>query len=47
MVSNLNIPKYEDLSVNLENINGPFEKRREKYKNNHGISVILPQQFGK
>ena len=47
MVSNLNIPQYEDLSVTLENINGPLEKRREKYKNHHSISVILPQQCGK
>ena len=43
IVSILNIPQYEDPSVNLKNIIDPLEKN----KNHPSILVILQQQFGK
>ena len=47
IVSNLNIPQYEDPSVNLQNINDPIEKIRKKHKNHLSILAILQQLFGK
>ena len=45
IVSNLNIPQYEDPSTNLENIVDPLEEIREKYKNHPSILAILNQNF--
>ena len=45
IVSNLNIPLYEDPSVNLVNIDDPPEEIAEKYKNYPRVLEILQQQF--
>ena len=47
IVSDFNIPQYEDPSVNLQNNNDLLEKVREKYKNHPSTLAILQEQFGK
>lgn len=46
ILSSLNILRYEDLSVNLENINDPLKIIREKYKSHSSVLAIPQQQFG-
>ena len=45
VVSNLNIPQYEDPSINLDGIDDPLEIIREKYKNHPSILAIQDKQF--
>ena len=45
VVSNLNIPQYEDPSISLDGINDPLEMIREKYKNHPSILAIREKQF--
>lgn len=45
VVSNLNIPKYENPSTNLENNSDLLEKIIKKYKKYPSILAILQQQF--
>ena len=47
VVSNLNIPQYEDQNVNLDNIDDPLEIIKEKYKNHPSIVAILDNKFDK
>ena len=47
IVSNLNIPHYEDQNVNLENIDDPLQVIKEKYKNHPSIVAILDKKFDK
>ena len=47
IVSNLNIPQYEDQNVNLDNIDDPLEIIKEKYKNHPSIVAILDKKFDK
>ena len=47
IVSNLNVPQYEDQNVNLDNIDDPLEIRKEKYKNYPSIVAILDKKFDK
>ena len=46
ITSSLNIVQYKDPFVNLENINDPLEKIKEKYKIHSSILAILQKQFG-
>ena len=46
IISSLNIAQYKDPFVNLENINDPLEKIKEKYKIHSSILAILQKQFG-
>ena len=41
IVAKLNIPKYEDLSVNSANLEDQFENLIIKYKNHPSIRAIL------
>lgn len=41
IVLNHNIPQYKDPSIDLENINDPLRKLREKYINHPSILAIL------
>ena len=41
MAAKLNIPKYEDLSVNSANLEDQFENLIIKYKNHPSIRAIL------
>ena len=49
--SNLNVPQYKGPLVNLENINDPLKKVREKYKSRPSIlaiwKLIFFQNFSK
>ena len=47
IVSNLNIPQYEDQNVNLDNIDDPLEIIKEKYKNHPSIVAILDKKLDK
>ena len=40
IVKNLNIPQYEDHSVNTDNIDDPILTGKEKFKNHQSIELI-------
>ena len=40
IVKNLNIPQYEDQSVNNDNIDDPILRAKEKFKNHQSVQLI-------
>ena len=40
ILKNLNIPQYEDLSVNTDNIDDPILRAKEKFKNHQSTQLI-------
>ena len=40
VVSNLNIPKYHDKSVNIDHIEDPIARSTEQFKNQPSIAAI-------